>query len=107
MWQLADRIDSVLNESETNDEWPGCCIASAQVDTGDAWDYRSVDKECMLHVAAAKKATRGAKYASLAMDKADIRSLGVQNGACVLPNNVGFALIPQVDAFAYRGPFTG
>ena len=103
LFQIASQLDNVLELSESSEECPSCLCNSARDDISDCWDARSVDRECMLHVAAAKRLTRQFKYCSLTMDKADIRSQSMQNAGCILPTNVGFALIPQVADFPTNG----
>ena len=61
----------------------------------------------LINVVAAEAATRGQAHCSIALDKADIRSLGVQKAAMVLPSGLGFELVSQVSAFPNKLPLQG
>jgi len=104
--QTAAALDKTLAASElAPKDWPKSCASSSADDIDDAWDARSIDLECMRHVAAAKRLTKQFDSCSIALDKADIRGCSMQNGSCVVGTNVGFALIPQVAAPLHRALF--
>ena len=95
--QSSDRLDQVLVESESSLVTAQDKYGSSKADEkSDDWGARGIDLCCMRHIAAAQRRTKGERYCSIALDKADIRSSQMQNGAVVLPSNVGFALVPQV-----------
>ena len=67
------------------------------VEESGSWSAREVDQCCLQFVAASREATTGHRHAGLAVDKYLGRGVGIQNGLMVLPNNVGFEFVPQVD----------
>ena len=60
------------------------------------WEPRRVDKCCLRHTVAARKATRGITSFGMALDKVAGRGLHLQNAFFVLPSNVAFEALPQV-----------
>ena len=60
------------------------------------WTLREIDAVCRRHVAASLSATANQQYAGFSTYKVGgARGKLLQNGFCVLPNNVAFELVPQ------------
>ena len=80
----------------------GGVLRSMHDSPAEDWDAKAVDKECMVHVAAAKLATRQAKFIGIVVDKADVRGNTLQNAAASTPAGVAFELVPQVVVIRIR-----
>lgn len=57
---------------------------------------RHVDHELAVYVGAAKRATAGEQHISLAVDKAVVEGLSLQNAVLAMPSNLAFVLAPGV-----------
>ena len=74
--------------------WP--LRADGNADGQDDWSVRAIDRLCMHHVRACRRAAEGARVIGMAVDKFNARSLDLANACIVLPSNVGFEAVPQV-----------
>jgi hypothetical protein len=94
--RLAHRLEVVIVKSSEHGaaDWP---VKVTTHDDAFSWHPREVDKECMMHREACRKATVRIQNVGIACDKVGgCRGLELQNAFMTLPSNVAFELIPQV-----------
>ncbi len=96
VWQVAHRLEVVMIKTrhEKDCEYP---VQMAFVESSDDWSIRAVDRTCGEHVASCRAASDNQLFVGIAVDKVGgCRSLDLQNGFLVFPNNIAFELVPQV-----------
>lgn len=88
---LGERGERVLTKSlsSKSDSWP---LRASRVERSN--DARLVDQELSVYIDATKRATLGQQHISLAVDKAVVKGLSLQNGVLALPTNLAFFLTP-------------
>ena len=99
--RLCSRLEVMINgtplsRDEIEENVPdGMYAREADHDTA-GWSLREVDAVCRRHVTSSLSASANQQYAGFSTDKVGgARGNQLQNGFCVLPNNVAFELVPQ------------
>ena len=89
-----------MSMKERKDHWPFRCLHD---DGGhdDTWEPRTVDRICNEYNSRARSffLQKPLVNAGIAVDKASVRGLDLQNGFMVTPDGVGVILLPQVAYF--------
>ena len=94
--QVAQRIELMIVKgmNGTPETLP---IRAEAGNDDESWHAREVDRACLRHRAAARRATKQFQNVGIACDKVGgCRGFEIQNAFMTLPNNTAFELFPQV-----------